>query len=278
MSKLRGFGDVLVAALRIMKRPVMFMPAAIMFAVCQALAMSYMSVVSGITQTASPDALRQWGSQQGALVALGALAIALMAPAGVSGLASLAQASVERDAGDWRDFWGGLGTYYGKALGAYLLFAVMIAFCGKGLFRLAAEFVGAYFFVPWIAAAAFDGTGIIDSISAGAKFAWKNPDLLVPGYLMHQIGKFLVQAVVTRSVFTVDAVARSVTVGQSWFLGATVGGAAHGCLYMLFMLVCFIIYRMRRIAPAAVEVPEGAEAIEAESPPVPPLDPHEGAE
>lgn len=245
MENLRSFRDVLSFVLMKMRRPVMFLPASIMFSVPQVLAMGYAGLITDIVETGSAEQLRLWSGRQGPAIALVALVLAFLAPAGVSGLASLARASLDRQEGDWRDFHSGLGTYYGKALGAYLLFALAVALCGKGFFRWTAELVGAYFFAPWIAAAVFEGTGIVASISIGAKFAWRNPGLLIPAYLLHEAGKFLVQAVTSRSAFTVDP-SLSLSLKEGWFFGAALGGAAYGYLYMAFLLVCFTVYRMRK--------------------------------
>lgn len=291
VDRLREFGDVFASTLRKMRRPQLYLPSVLFFIALQMFSLGILGSVLGVMRGGSPDLVRQWGSRYGGLLSVLALSTLFCAPAAISGMAVMAGVAVERDGGGFSDFRRGLGTYYGRVIGAYALAALaFIAFAiplggltvsdvagnevdwGQGLLLNSGNLVGAYFFTPWIAAAVTDGTGVMSSIARGVKFAWKNPYLLVPGFALQRIGNYLCDW-----LFQVDVSAGwtqgATAVRPTWVVSGLVSGAIAGYLYMSFLVLYISMYRLKA-APLAL--PETPEATSAGS--VPPLDPDQDPE
>ncbi len=263
MERLREFREAFDFSLRKIRRPVMYLPAVIAFALPQVFGIGVLGNMSGLVRDGSTEALQQWSSQYGGLYMLVTFALVLGLPAVVSGMAALAKAGAEREHPDLTDFWGGMGTYYWRVVGAYVLVSLGSAaisalvggyrggtaggILGEGFPAWAVNMVGAYFFTPWIAAAAVDGVSTVEAISRGIKFAWNNPYLLIPGFVLQNALEGLTEMLLGPAVFT----GTSVNLTSGWAYKAFFNGAASGFYYAFFLVMYMRMYRMKSAPPAA---------------------------
>ncbi|HHY44861.1 MAG TPA: hypothetical protein GX512_04030 [Firmicutes bacterium] len=135
-----------------------------------------------------------------------ALFVVLAGPAIVSGMYAVSRVVVMQGRGKLSDFWSGLGTYWWRLVGLGLLasLAMTVVVLGLGLgtgtysfdqippmemlLKLQAGaviFIAVYVFArylmaPVIPAMVIEQVPAMKSIELGAKFAWRNPGILVP--------------------------------------------------------------------------------------------------
>lgn len=291
-DKMAEFSDALsVTTRRVMRWPVL-LPTLLVFLAPALLGAGIVGRLMWLLQERSLAEVALWSQRnQGSIVLVAFLALAL-APAAVSGFAAMANAVSQTDesVSGWAPFWKGLGKYYWRIVGAYaaliaiaVVGGILIAvFVGpfsypppsdSGLLRpflLVAVTMGTYFFGPWIAVAVVEDTGFIASALRSAKFAWKNPHVLAPA--------FVIQAVLSRiaerlsNLGVTDAISRSrFTLPRGWFIGAVLGAVLSGVVYVYFLVFRIYAYR-RSVTPPPQPLPELlAESLPGSLPETPPV-------
>lgn len=297
-DRLREFGNLFASTLRKMRRPGLFLPGVLLFALTQIVFLGFAYHLLGMVRDRRLDALTQWSERYGSLISVLSLAVAFCVPAAVSGFATLAGAAVENDRGGWAEFWKGTGTYYGRVVGAYALAGLGILLLaipfggityrsggtgvgtpsGQNLLAQCVNLVGAYFFTPWIAAAVIDGTGVTASLSRGAKFAWANPNLLVPAFALQRAVGYLVSRL-TQIGVNWEGAPGEIMFGPVWFVSAAAEGALSGYIYVFSLVLYISMYRLKTAPPA---VPEAHADSSTSTPPPepepPPLNLDQGPE
>jgi hypothetical protein len=210
-----------------------------------------------------------WGEQYRGSMALMGLLVLVCAPAVASGLASMAGAVAETE--DRINGWGpllqGLGRYYWRIVGACaaLVAAVMVGIILLGVFvgpvsiapdsrdlvqSILVVFgtMGAYFFGPWIAVVVVDDAGVMTAATRSVKFAWKNPHVLAPAYVIQAVLHSIADKIT--DLGSAEAYYQSTgALPPGWFIGALVGAALSGAIYIYFLVFRIYAYRRSVITP-----------------------------
>jgi len=271
------FKELLVSSARKVARFQTLLPAAFVYAVPLAFGSSIAVQLVRMAME-SPDEIVKWGQQwstdYSGLVSMLVLAIFVCAPAVASGIVSQADAATRDEEAGLSRFWGGLGVYYWRIVGAYLLIGILGVLVSIPLApdrwtsysrRSAspAEYLAStaimYFLGSWIAAAVVDGSGVTGSLGRSARFAWKNPGLLLPAFLSYTVsGRIIggVQSLFLRTVRSALPVVFSVT----GFMGGFVTGTASAILYMVFLAFQISAYRLK-MAPVLAPADGGVDVL-----------------
>jgi hypothetical protein len=284
MGRFTEFREVLLMTWRKMAKPRVWIPAAVYFAIINGLSLGWLGTM--LEMMKSPAGLERL-APNASLFMIVLVGVAVFAPAAVSGLASLGRAAVERETSGWRDVWQGLGTYYWRIVGFYVLacLAVVALAIPLGVYGLAAAARGVieaallplriiglvpqYLVTPWLAIVALDGVGLFTSIGGAVRFAWTNPSLLVPAFVLEQVSTGIVNGIST-GLFRVPRYGSVLApFGSARFMGSVVAAAVSGYLFMFFILLYFGLYQLTRasVGPTAPSPVPGALPGEPGTPP-----------
>lgn len=274
-DKMAVFSETLsVTARRVMRKPVL-LPTILVFAAPALLGAGIVGRILRVLREGSLAGLGPWGERARGSLMLVALLVLALAPAVVSGLAVMADAVSQTDesVSGWTLFWKGLGKYYWRIVGAYAaLIAVVVVggiflsiFAGPAILLSpsrdlvepivwVAVTMGTYFFGPWLAVAVVDDTGIVAAAPRSAKFAWKNPHVLAPAFVIQTVLSRIAEWITN---FTVrDGTYRPpFWVPPGWFVAAAIGGALSGVVYVYFLVFRIYAYR-QSVTPPPEPLPE----------------------
>ena len=250
------FQSAFQLSVRRMTKPRVFMPAVLIIGLAQGFGLGVSGAALGLMQQ---EAGLERLSAYGGLFWLLGMGLLACGPAAVSGFMCLAERATEDAEQGWRDFWGGVGKYYWRVVGVYLLVAAAAIVFGltalggysswaagqapkTSFFWQAVSLAVEYLFTAWTAVMAIDGANSIASLGGAVRFAWAKPAFLAPAFLLQKASEWAVDRVSSTVVLS-GPYGPAAPLWSGRMVAGLLTGALSGWIYMLFMLVYFQLYR-----------------------------------